>query len=576
MPNHRQPAIAWICLTAFACWTPPLFAADAGQVAAAIQRGNRYLLNHLKDASGSRKSLAAYALIKTGVNTSEPAIQDAIANALKEAATFGPGQPAHGPGNGFGHAEYAYSVPCHMFLLEAVDGGIYKPQLTAMAGYLTEHQLANGSWFYVDPPADDSGDTSQLQFALLGLWAASRADVEISPEAWQKAMQWLIRTQNSDGGFSYQPTGTDPSGRNTSITNTIGATGSLLVTRHIFYSTTQFGDELAEMTKPKQKRFGVLDRLQDDKGKVSRPFTIPAATLDKTISRALRVIDEKFRVSGDQYLFQMYLLYSMERTAALLNSEKLGKHDWYDQASDEILKLQLADGSWSDRSGIIPATSFALLALNKTTSKLLGNSPAKKVGGGLLAGARGLPGDLSKLQLKEGQAVDRKSQGAVDDLLAELEKVQDVSVEDLQRAIVETVNLDDPQKLIGESDRLQRLSVDPRAEVRRTALWAIGRTGDVRLAPLLIEGLQDEDLNVALEASFGLTILSRKPTGLVNDKGSKVLIEPLDKLSEDATEAEQQAHIQQWRLIAVPAWTNWYLSVRPYNERNDRLQLKKR
>jgi hypothetical protein len=329
------------------------------------------------------------------------------------------------------------------------------------------------------------------------------------------------------------------------------------------------------MTRPKTKRFGVLERMQDEQGRQQQAgaISIPVATLDKGVTRAMRLIDNRFSTSAP---FQTYLLYAMERAAALLDSDTLGKHDWYAEASNELVRLQLADGSWNDQAGPVPATSFAILCLSRATANTLNKPPGKKVGGGLLAGARGLPDDLSKLQLKDGQAVERKSKGAVDDLLAELEKSQNVSVAEIQQSLLESVNLDDPGQLVGQIDRLRRLADDPRAEVRRTVLWAMGRSGEIRLAPYLIRGLKDVDVGVIREASFGLTVLSRKPTGIVDDKGKTVPVDPLDGLDEDASDEARQTHLERWIARAEGAWKKWYLSVRPYDERDDRLQLQRK
>jgi len=86
--------------------------------------------------------------------------------------------------------------------------------------------------------------------------------------------------------------------------------------------------------------------------------------------------------------------------------------------------------------------------------------------------------------------------------------------------------------------RLRKLASDSRVEVRRTALWALGRSGDISTAKLLIEGLADPDITVAREASLGLCILSRRPEGCGES------IDPTDdsqmKLKEDATDQERK------------------------------------
>lgn len=566
----RKSAFWCIVLCAWLEMDAAARAADEARVDAAISKGQIFLTSKLKELTGPQKSFAAYALIKTGMSKSQGDIRaatDQAAQAAKE--HFASGKPR------YGH-EIAYTVPCHMFLLEAVDPVAYKSQLEGMAKYLVEHQQANGSWFYSEVTSDNACDTSQTQFALLGLWCASRANIDVSIEAYQKAAHWLLESQMDDGGFAYQPhSGSKPHERETTLSTTLAGSGSLLVVRQVFYPDKNFGEDLAQASRQRTKKHGVLERMQDEqeKGRRLGEIDIPVTTIDKSISRSLKVVGQRFTNHSH---FQMYLFYAMERLAALLNAETLVQRDWYAHASDELVRLQTANGSWSDTSGPVPATSFAILCLGKATAQTMGRAPGKKIGGGLLAGARGLPDDLSKLQLKDGQAVERKSKGDVDDLLAELEKTQDVSVTDVQKAILESVNLDDRDQLVGQFDRLRRLAADPRAEVRKTALWAIGRSGEIRLAGLLIAGLEDVDAGVIQEASYGLTVLSRKPTGLVDDKGKAVLVDPLEGIEEDATDEQRQQHLERWLSVALPLWKKWYFSVRPYDERDDRQQLQKK
>ncbi len=564
------------------CLSAPLYGADQSSINAAIQRGRAYLQTHVKSYRGGEKSLAAYALLKTGSNKRAPEIEEAIQAALKEAEFYQPGQEPPGADQPYAHREFAYTVPCHLFLFEAADPVEFKPQIAALSQFLWEQQEPNGSWCYVNYPAPDPGDTSQLQFALLGLWAAARADIDVPGQAFQKAAQWLLKTQLSEGGFAYQPvSGVNADQKAYRYSTTLGGVSSLLLVRYLYFPGVPFGENApvsdgSKSTKP-GKKFGVLDRLGDEgaQPKGGDRITLNLAGVDKSISRAMKLVDEKF-TTEPFYNCHMYVLYSMERAAALLDSDHLGSHDWFAEASDAILRYQLADGSWNDFNGSGPSTSFALLCLSKATSKIVGRTPEKTVGGGLLSGARGLPGDLSKLQVKDGQASERKSLGTVDDLLADLEKTSEISVKDVQEAVLETVNLDDPQQLVGAIERLRRLAGDPRADVRRTALWAMGRTGDVRLAPLLIAALSDEDAGVIREASYGLAILSRKPAGLVNDKGKAIPIEPLEGLDEEAEEDQEREALRAWQTSAIPAWKSWYLSVRPYDERDDRQQLQKK
>ncbi len=50
----------------------------------------------------------------------------------------------------------------------------------------------------------NTGDTSQTQYALLGLWSLDHAQVKVPPEMVEKSFNWLKSTQLQDGGFGYQ------------------------------------------------------------------------------------------------------------------------------------------------------------------------------------------------------------------------------------------------------------------------------------------------------------------------------------------------------------------------------------
>src|SRR5690606_12449199 len=122
--------------------------------------------------------------------------------------------------------------------------------------------------------------------------------------------------------------------------------------------------------------------------------------------------------------------------------------------------------------------------------------PGAPINGGLLAGGRGLPENLNEVQVADGKIKARQISGPIDELLAALEKVDDApfGVESVQEAIVEQIQVGDRDKLVGQIDRLRKLAKDPRAGVRRTALWALGRSRDLTVASLLLKGLTDLDV----------------------------------------------------------------------------------
>ncbi len=543
-----------------------LRAAEKARVDEAIKRARSFLLTQRK--GGAEASLACYTLIKSGTDKKHPDITAAVEAIEAKCQT-----DSYRPGSHFN-----YEAGVDAMLLEAVDPIMYLPQLQMIASFLVTHQRQSGAWFYPsDPNQPTFGDTSITQYAILGLWAASRAGVDVPIETWEKTAQWLIRTQCSDGGFAYHPyeaPNSAPDQKTSRNTMTAAGTGCLLIIRRELYTDIQFDDG----TRPAAtaRRFGVLERFQEERQptvpKVKMTPTLPVSQIDKALKESVKWMGNHYTERTHQFTAHgCYYFYSVERVAALLDVEKIGSHDWFDVGADELLLRQRPDGSWVDDEHGVPATSLALLFLTKATSTIVPKvKRAPLVGGGLLMGGRGLPDKLDAVQIKEGQAAARKMQGPVDGLLAELEKSGEAKVEAVQAAVVEAVQLDRPEELIAQVDRLKKLAVDTRVEVRRTAMWALGRTGNISVAPLLIAGLRDSDEAVAREASVGLSILSRRP------EGCGLPLEPTDGLLEDATADVRKAHLDKWRKDSADLWQKWYLRVRPYDERDDRTVLKRK
>lgn len=542
-------------------------AADQVRIQRAIDRAKSYLLAQNK--ANAEASLASYSMIKAGLDKNHPDVQATVKLVM---AKFRPTGYVSG-----GHHNYEAGVDA--MLLESVDPEAYRPQLEAIAQYLIARQRPYGGWYYPmeGGGVTDFGDTSITQYAILGLWAASRAGVEVPVETWERAAKWLTVTQRANGGFGYHPMGPSAAGGSfdTSVTMTAAGTGSLLVVRYILFRDAEFDEGLrpTPLAQVPTRRFGVLERLVDEKDKPkpkARTNTdLSSTSLDKAIKEGVKWSADHF---GEPATYNNYYWYGVERMAALLDTDKIGKHDWYNEGADQLILKQSNDGSWADSGGPLAATSLSILFLTKATATTVAK-PKKKaptIGGGLLVGGRGLPDNLDAVQIKAGEVATRKLHGPVDELLAELEKSSGAKVEAAQAAVVEAVQLERPEQLIGQLNVLKRLATDKRVEVRRTAMWALGRTGNVTVAPLLIRGLSDVDESVMREASLALCILSRRPNGL------NLPIEPTDGLNEEATNEQRLAHLEKWQQGSARQWTDWYMKLRPYDERDDRTTLKRK
>ncbi len=519
------------------------------EILAAKDRGVAYVKAHMEWLPPGPGSLAALALMKAGVPPETPEIQAAIKAVLNQFSSDSKFTSNAG-------ALHIYEVGVSLMALANADAVKFKPQIQVLADYLVANQRPGGEWDY---PVPSNGDTSISQYAVLGLWEATRSGCVVPLRVWDKAAAWHTSRQLADGSFEYHPGQPDSNAGGTGThTMTCAGVGSLHVIRLHLYPEARDVEGTAPARKARGKKFGILEEALDDGDEEKSPTrpadgrpTIRLAQIDKAISRGLAWIGERFTVEP-RLGHKLYYLYGLERMAALAQLTEINGHDWYTEGAAHLIKTQSSEGSWQDDSGLTPATSFGILFLSKATAKMLRapKRPAAMFGAGLLAGGRGLPDNLADVQVEKGQVQARKLQGPVDQLLAELENAQSTKVDSAQASLVEKVSLEDREQLIGQKDRLVRLARDPRPAVRATAYWALGRTGDLRVAPLLIRGLTDPDASCMVEARNGLQYLSKK-----FDDAS---------LPDEPTEAQRQAAVERWQA--------WYFAVRPYNERDDLTQ----
>jgi len=368
--------------------------------------------------------------------------------------------------------------------------------------------------------------------------------MKIPGPVWDRCAVWLMKSNNADGGFPYHP----QEGKHESIhTMTAAGAGGLLIIRHQLFPHLRvpFTAEGVPQSIKENKKFGIL---QNNAGGTGYHPTFEVARLDEKVKGAIDWLITHYKTEPD-FNWSIYYLYAVERMCALGYMPQISTHDWYAEGASFLISKHMSDGAWSDdltgKSGVnfwtVSGTSLAVMFLSKATAKMV-DPP---IGTGILIGGRGLPENLKEVQFNDGKAKAPKSLGSFDDLLMELEKPESGKVEAVQNTLVEKVLTERPEELVKHKDRLVKLAVDRRAAVRQTAMWAIGRTNDLRMCPILIEGLKDKDPEVANEASISLRILSRQLRGLTSGEG------------EFNAESEYQA------------WTKWYRSVRPYEERDD-------
>ncbi len=534
---------------------------DDPAIRAAVDKARDFLRKRLRGSKDRATSLGGYALIKAEVPLDDPAVTASLDYVM---AKFKDG--VYAPPDS---REGVYIAGCDAMLLEAADPVKYLPELESIAAWLVQKQRPHGGWYYLSEN-DRNGDTSVTQYAILGLWAAARAGAKVPPQSWDACAAWFLKNQTTDGGFTYQPSPGSPG--SAKHTMTAAGAGCVLICQRYLYPNRQPTEQKPAKVTRSRKRFGVLERVDLDNptAKPGKPETVvttykpqvPFPALEGAAKKGVGWIGQRYNLEDSSWTF--YNVYTLERMAALANTPLINGHDWYSEGADLLLRRQVNDGHWRDSSGDIASTAFGILFLTKATSKLLNRSgPVRQIGGGLLAGGRGLPENLSAVDMKNGNVTTRKLNGPLDDLLVALENPERLEVESVQAAIVEKVQIGNREELIGKLDQIRGLVDHREAEVRRTAVWALGRSGDPSLAPLLIKALTDPDLDVVREARTALCWLSRRPLGLGTPD------DPFAGLPEDATDKQRLEAAAKWRTAVQREWQEWYLKVRPYAERDD-------
>jgi hypothetical protein len=231
---------------------------------------------------------------------------------------------------------------------EPKDRGI----IQVFAQRLLEGQTDSGSWGYVCPRrpaallAGSSGDNSNTQFAVLGLWVAQRHGVSVGP-ALRLTAQHFRQTQRDDGSWSY--------------------TRLLALSKHSMTCAALFCLAAEQGTSPGYVR-KVLPRGR-------------TVVHEPAITRGFRFLSKACDTIADGGAIdsagRLYFLWSLERVAAIYGLETIGGRPWYPWTAELVVRAQQGDGSWPDEGPRPVSTCFALLILRRSnlTPDLLVGAP---------------------------------------------------------------------------------------------------------------------------------------------------------------------------------------------------------
>jgi hypothetical protein len=340
-------AAATVTALAAAQEPPPAPAATlAERVNAAIDAG----VAHLKAAQTAdghfpcdhpfqdgTTALCTFALLKSGVTSSDPTIVKALA-ALRY-------EPFHS----------IYATSCRIAMFDAHGGADLDEPIRAAAAWIEENQHESGRFAY----PWGQPDLSNSQYAAFGLWIAARHGHEAKRDTWAALLKELLRLQADDGGFGYHE----------GDVTTGSMTTAAIAMAHLANDALE-GDS----------RHGSLRQ----KGA-------------KLLERAWSWLEQHFTVDGNPLGNRevipgnhLYYLYGLERVGAIGERKQIGTHDWYAEGARRLVKMQRDHGGWASPD----ATSFALLFLRRATFTGIGKRETDVAPGGPISGEPARPGLL--------------------------------------------------------------------------------------------------------------------------------------------------------------------------------------
>jgi hypothetical protein len=474
---------------------------DSAEVQAMVKRAVRFIETHASGGHYSRLGgtcLVGLTMYKHYGDADHPLVEAAVARCLSVRE------------KGVSRFDSNYSVGIAIIFLSEVGPVAYRAEIETLLQALIDRQKPNGGWGYADHA---TGDTSQTQYAVLGLWMAKRANIEVDSEVVEGVCSWLMRTQARNGSWGYQ--GRDPGnferikqGKET-LSLAAAGLGSTYVCADML--------GLSERDDPSVKLPPAIRLVlsEEDKARLKRT-SVSAPVLNRATQDGNGWFDRNFNIQAREY--QHYYMYALERYKSFQErAENVTEEEpsWYNVGVEYLQETQAVDGSWrSCEAGPVLDSSFAVLFLLRSTKTSLWD--------GILTGPTTRREKDVLKQLLNDPDLD------LQEILPDLEGVS-------KRLIREN-----PQALA----RLRRIAVGGPFEERKLAVETLSTIRDVDNVPTLIFALSDPDYRVAKAARDGLRFVSRKMDGF--------------GMPEKPTKREYEA--------ATVKWSEWYFTVRPDGE----------
>jgi hypothetical protein len=381
----RRAALAVSLFAAWACARDSSSAraeepADlTARVDAAIDAGCKWLLQQRKDDGwplngfeGGSTALAYHTLRACRLPADEPGVAAAFKTVAKDYDRLRPRQKGGISGlRTYTAALYAMCFADHGKPAAEADNSGERPivldaedaaRMTELVRFFEDTQDEKGRWWYGYEGKGDARrfDNSNVQYALLGLKAASRCGVKARRETWTRSLRHFVETQQrypdreaaGGRGWDYDKDASSTGKADASMT--AGGVGSLVICR-----SELLGD-------PKYQ--AVLDAKAERAVREGLAWLAPR-------------LDRSFSLRGARNYgwstWQSYEVYAIERAAVLAGVDRIGGRDWYREGAQFLVDFQSKDGAWSGEtpldkdfvrhrpspSDVCVSTCFALLFL---------------------------------------------------------------------------------------------------------------------------------------------------------------------------------------------------------------------
>ncbi len=280
---------------------------------------------------GGVTALCTLALLNAGVEPRDPVIQKSLAYLR----TLAPTQ--------------TYVVSLALMDFCAAEPKRDLLVIRQLAKWLEDNQVTQGDgkggWYYPLPTVG-AADESNSQFALLALYEAERVGVKVNDKTWRLALQYWQRRQNFDGSWGYLGKAGTGSMTCAGITSVIIAAGEL--------------------------NRGDVEIIGDQVNCCGHQQS------NQAVDNGLRWLDRNFSVhvnpgGGTPRGMQgnlLYYLYGVERAGRMTARRFIGRHDWYREGVDALVRSQdPLSGYWKGaghaEQNPYVGTSFGLLFMAK-------------------------------------------------------------------------------------------------------------------------------------------------------------------------------------------------------------------